>query len=119
MLGLSNFGNNVPVAIITDNATATNLRISKQVCLPVVGTVTFLLTAGDRNAPARLYGTRTDVQALSASVLHVQNQITSTNARFGVRITSADEQFFNLTIKTPYLSVDSATFPNLHLSVFR
>ncbi|GCE19050.1 hypothetical protein [Dictyobacter kobayashii] len=119
VLGFSNSGNDVPVAIITDNAVATNLRISKRVSLPFIGDVTFRLSAGNGNVPVRLYGTRTDVQALNASLLLVRDQSTSTNARFGVKIYSGYEKFFNLIIKAPFLSVDSATFPNLHLSVTR
>ncbi|GER90724.1 hypothetical protein KDW_48860 [Dictyobacter vulcani] len=119
LLGFSNSGHNVPVAIVTDNATAFNLRISKRIDLPFIGPVTFLLRTGNGNRPARLFGTRTDIQSLSASLDRIQNQSISSNARFGVRIFAGDQTFYNLYIKAPFISLDSALFPDMHLSVTR
>ena len=118
VLGISKAGHTIPVAITTDSATATNLSISKEVSLPFVGTVNFTLRAG-QHQQVRLFGTRTDVQTLSGTTAHLTDDVTSIDDPNGVRLTAADESLTNVTIKAPYLSVDSGTFPGLSLSVSR
>lgn len=118
VLGISAAGHNDPVAITTDDAIARNLRISKEVSLPGIGNVTFTLQAG-KHSDVKLYGTRTDVRTLQAHFARIEDSVTTIDDRNGVKVTSGLQQFTNVTIKAPYLSFDSGTFPDISITVKR
>ncbi|MBO0795060.1 MAG: hypothetical protein J2P36_29495 [Ktedonobacteraceae bacterium] len=108
----------IPAAITFGDIEAHNIRITKEVELPIVGRVVLTLTAG-KDAPAFLNGSRTDITALHAGNAQITNQVATIQADNGFQITADEEVFTNVTIKAPFASADSATLPGLTLTVTR
>ncbi len=113
--GVSQADNNTPVAVNQMDCTITNLVITKQITLPVVGTVTVKMSAGS-NTPANLTGLTTDVAALGTSSTSFQNLSINTGPN-SLDLTAPSAILNNANISSPYLLVSSITLPGLSVSI--
>lgn len=110
--GLSRANNHIPVAVVRADVTIQNPVLSKQFSVPFIGTVTIFLKASS----ATLKGLVLDQESLFASHAQFSNMVVRTDIPPGLEVTSPSAELTNATIKSPFLSANSAQFTNL--SVF-
>lgn len=109
--GISRAGR-IPVAVVQADATVENLVLSKQFSVPFIGTVTIFFKASS----ATLKGLVLDQESLFASHALFNNLVIRTDIPPGLEVTTPFGVLTNVTIKSPFLSVNTAQFTNF--SVF-
>lgn len=114
--GLSQADNATPVAVNQMDATITNLTISKSLSVPVIGTITVTLTAGNKGTPVNISSLTTDISSLNTSSASFSNMAFST-AGTGLDQTAASATLNNATISSPFLMASNITLPGLSLSI--
>ncbi len=114
--GVSQADKTSPVGVNQMDCTITDLVITKQVSLPVVGNITLTLKAGSSNTPAKLTGLTTDISSLNADNATFQTQSITTGGN-GFEIDAASTTLSNTDIYSPYLIVNSITLPGLSFSI--
>ncbi|HLG60711.1 MAG TPA: DUF6230 family protein [Ktedonosporobacter sp.] len=114
--GLSQADNATPVAVNQMDATITNLTISKSLSVPVIGTITVTLTAGNKGTPVNITSLTTDISSLNTDSASFSNMAFST-AGTGLDQTAASATLNNATISSPFLMASNITLPGLSLSI--
>jgi hypothetical protein len=106
-----------PVAIAQFDATVTDLTISKNFSLPLVGNVSIqLASSGPQPVTAR--NLTIDIEALNADdAAFTDLSLNSGSTDFDLQSSTIDLE--DITITLPYLSTSNVTLPGLSLSVTR
>ncbi|HZS75672.1 MAG TPA: DUF6230 family protein [Ktedonobacteraceae bacterium] len=114
--GVSPADNRTPVGITRMDCTISGLTISKSFTLPLVGTFTFKLQAGQGSIPVTITGLTNDVTALSMDQGQFQNLTISTGPD-PLDQTASNVTFTNATIQAPYQLISRITMPGLSISI--
>ncbi len=117
--GISSADNSTPVAVNTMNGTVRDMTISKQITLPVAGTFTIKMSAGNGNTPVTMTGLTADVGAFQSGNFTAQNLSLNTAGTNGFEQDASSVVINNPDITLPYMSLSSTTLPGLTVSITR
>jgi hypothetical protein len=117
--GISSADNSSPVAINTMDGTVKSMVISKQVSLPVAGTFTIKMSAGNGNTPVSMTGLKADVGAFQSGNFAASNLTLNTGGTNGFEQDAGSVVISNPDITIPYMSLNSTTLPGLSVTISR
>ena len=117
--GISSADNSSPVAINQMDGTVKSMVISKQISLPVAGTFTIKMSAGNGNTPVSMTGLKADVGAFQSGSFTASNLTLSTGGINGFEQDAGSVVIANPDINLAYMSLNSTTLPGLTVSISR